>query len=66
VSSEPDWLQAVPNVLPLTYAVDALRDIMLRGADLGAGSLQLDFAVVGGFCLAVIIAAAATLRRQVA
>jgi ABC-2 type transport system permease protein len=66
VAAEPDWLQAVSNVLPLTYAVDGLRDIMLRGADLGAAGLQLDFAVVGGFCLAVIIAAAATLRRQVA
>jgi ABC-2 type transport system permease protein len=66
VASEPDWLQAVSNVLPLTYAVDAMREVMLRGADLGASSIQLDLAVVGGYCLAVIIAAAATLRRQVA
>jgi ABC-2 type transport system permease protein len=66
VASEPEWLQAVSNVLPLTYAVDALREVMLRGASLGSASIQLDLAVVGGFCLAVIIAAAATLRRQVA
>jgi ABC-2 type transport system permease protein len=66
VASEPDWLQIISNLLPLTYAVDALRDIMLRGVDLGSAGIQLDLEVVGGFCLAVIIAAAATLRRQVA
>jgi ABC-2 type transport system permease protein len=66
VASEPDWLQVASNALPLTYAVDAMREVMLRGADLGSASIQRDLVVVGGFCLAVIIAAAATLRRQVA
>jgi hypothetical protein len=53
-------------VLPLTYAVDALRDVMLRGADLASSSVQLDLAVLGGFCVVVVLAAAATLRREVA
>src|SRR3979411_2010565 len=34
VSSEPGWMQVISNVLPLTYAVNALRDIMIKGADL--------------------------------
>jgi ABC-2 type transport system permease protein len=66
VSSEPDWLQAISNVLPLTYAVDALRDVMLKGADLTWGSIRLDVAVIAGFCVVAIAAAAATLRREVA
>jgi ABC-2 type transport system permease protein len=66
VSSEPEWLQWISNVLPLTYAVDALRDVMLRGADLASSSVQLDLAVLGGFCVIVVLAAAATLRREVA
>ena len=66
VSSEPEWLQWISNVLPLTYAVDALRDVMLRGADLASSSVQLDLAVLGGFCVVVVLAAAATLRREVA
>jgi len=66
VSSEPEWLQWISNVLPLTYAVDALRDVMLRGADLTSASVQLDLAVLGGFCVLVVLAAAATLRREVA
>ena len=66
VEHEPEWLQVISNALPLTYAVDALREVMLRGADLAAASVQVDLAVLGGFCVLVIIAAAATLRREVA
>ena len=66
VESEPEWLQVISNVLPLTYAVDALREVMLRGADLASEAVQLDLAVLGGFCVLVIVAGAATLRRQVA
>ena len=66
VESEPAPLQIVSNVLPLTYAVDALREVMLKGADLGSSAVQLDVAVIAGFCLLVILAAASTLRREVA
>jgi ABC-2 type transport system permease protein len=66
VSSEPEWLQWISNALPLTYAVDALRDVMLRGADLATADIVRDVAVLGGFCALVIVAAAATLRREVA
>jgi ABC-2 type transport system permease protein len=66
VSSEPEWLQAISNVLPLTYAVDALHEVMLKGADLASGSIRLDVAVIAAFCIAAIVAAAATLRREVA
>ncbi len=66
VASEPGWLQVVSNVLPLTYAVDGLRDVMIKGADLGWSSLQLDTLVVAGYCVVVIVLAALTLRRRVA
>jgi len=66
IATEPHWLQYVSNVLPLTYAVGGLRDIMLKGADLSSGSLQLDLAVVAGFGAAMVVGAAATLRRRVA
>jgi ABC-2 type transport system permease protein len=66
VESEPEWLQVVSNVLPLTYAVDALREVMLKGADLASEVVVRDVAVLAGFCLLAIVAAAATLRREVA
>jgi ABC-2 type transport system permease protein len=66
ISSEPAWMQVISNVLPLTYAVNGLRDIMIKGADLSWSSLQLDGAVVLGFCVVLVGAATATLRRRVA
>ena len=64
VSSEPTALQYVSNVLPLTYAVNGMRDIMVNGADLTWSSLQLDAGVVAGFCILLIAAGTATLRRR--
>ena len=64
VSSEPKALQYLSDVLPLTCAVNGMRDIMVKGADLTWSSLQLDAAVVAGFCIALIAAGTATLRRR--
>ena len=66
VSSEPQALQYVSNVLPLTYAVNGMRDIMIKGADLTWPSLQLDLAVVAAFGVVLIVAGTATLRRRLA
>ena len=64
VSLEPQALQVVSNVLPLTYAVNGMRDIMIKGADLTWSSLQLDAGVVAAFCILLIAAGSATLRRR--
>jgi ABC-2 type transport system permease protein len=66
VSQEPRVLQYASSVLPLTYAVNAMRDITIRGAGLATGSLQLDLAVIGLFAVALVPLAAMTLRREVA
>lgn len=66
VSTEPKPLQVVSDVLPLTYAVNGLRDVMVKGADLTWASLQLDAGVVAGFCVVLIVAGVATLRRRIA
>lgn len=66
VSTEPAPLQVVSRLLPLTYAVEGMRNIMIKGADLSWPQLQLDLAVVAGFCIVVIVAGATTLRRRIA
>ena len=66
VSNEPRLLQVASDVLPLTYAVNGLRDVMIKGADLTWPSLQLDAGVVAGFVVLVIVAGIATLRRRIA
>jgi len=66
VTTEPKPLQVVSGVLPLTYAVNGLRDVMVKGADLTWSSLQLDTGVVLGFLVLLVVAAVATLRRRIA
>ena len=66
VMTEPRPLQYLSDVLPLTYAVNGMRDIMIKGADLTWSSLQLDAGVVAGFCIVLIAAGTATLRRRLA
>ena len=66
VSNEPRPLQVASDVLPLTYAVNGLRDVMIKGADLTWPSLQLDAGVVAGFVVLVIVAGIATLKRRIA
>ena len=66
VATEPTPLQWLSDVLPLTYAVDGMRDIMVKGADLSWSSLQLDLGVVVGFVVLFIAAGTATLRRRLA
>ena len=66
ISTMPGPLQVVAHAIPLTYAVDGMRSIMIKGADLSWSSLQLDLGVVLGFCVLVILAGATTLRRRLA
>jgi ABC-2 type transport system permease protein len=66
ISNEPGPLQYLSNVLPLTYAVYGMRDVMLKGAGLGSGGLLLDLGVAVVFAVAMIVLASTTLRRRVA
>jgi len=65
IANEPGWLQVISNVLPLTYAVDALRSVMLEGRGLETTSLVIDLVVLAGFAILALLAASATLRRTV-
>jgi ABC-2 type transport system permease protein len=62
----PDVLQAIAHVLPVTYAVEALREVMIKGADLGSAVVQLDLAVLAGIALLFVVLGAATIKREVA
>ena len=62
LSAAPGWLQAISSCLPLTYGVDALRAIMLRGA--GLAQIGLDLAVVWGFAIAFFVLASIGFRKK--
>ncbi|MGZ8738664.1 MAG: ABC transporter permease [Nocardioides sp.] len=57
----PDVLETISNVLPLSYAVDAMQ-ALTRTAE--TGEVWQDLAVVVGFAVAVLAVGAATLRRR--
>jgi ABC-2 type transport system permease protein len=58
----PAFLEAVSNVLPLSYAVDAMDAVTAGTGD--AAQVAGDLAVVLGFVLALLALGAATLRRR--
>lgn len=66
VESLPSLLQPIARLLPLTYAVDGLREVMIKGADLGSAALRLDLGVLAGLAIAFAALAALTIRREVA
>ncbi|MEU4314746.1 ABC transporter permease [Nocardia sp. NPDC024068] len=58
----PDWLRVISDLLPLSYAVDALQEVSLH-AEPGA-AMWWDLAVVAAFAAVALALGAATLRRR--
>jgi ABC-2 type transport system permease protein len=58
------WLQAISDVLPMTYAVEALQEV---GAHVDpTGTMWRDLAIIVACILVALLAGAATLRRRTA
>ncbi|MFC4605265.1 ABC transporter permease [Rhodococcus kronopolitis] len=58
----PQWLEWISNVLPLSYAVDALQQVAAHPG--ATAQMWRDLAVVVGFVVVALCLAAATLRRR--
>jgi ABC-2 type transport system permease protein len=58
----PTVLERISDVLPLSYAVDAMRTISTRAT--GTSDVVRDLVVVLAFAVAALAAGAATLRRR--
>ena len=58
-------IQPIAPLLPLSYAVDGLRQVFIRGADLGVDALRVDLLVLTAFALFFAVIAALTIRREV-
>ena len=61
VNQMPAAMEAISHVLPLTYAVEGLREIMLQGK--GLDEVLVELGVLAGFGAVLLTAAAATVRR---
>ena len=64
VAQLPAVLRPFSYIMPLTYANDALRGVMLKGSDFIGISGQLGALVL--FALAMVLLSATTMKRQVA
>jgi ABC-2 type transport system permease protein len=58
------WLQAISDVLPMTYAVEALQEVQRNTA--ATDTLWRDLVIVAGCVVLALTLAAATLRRRTA
>jgi ABC-2 type transport system permease protein len=66
IDTLPSILQPFSRLLPLTYAVEALRSVMIAGAGLASATVRLDLAVLTGIAALFVVLAALTIRREVA
>ena len=62
LSIMPLWLRLIARANPLTYEVQGLRSLLLG---IGGGELWLDFAVCGGFFVALAMLAARAYPRAI-
>jgi len=66
VDQLPDYLRPVSAILPLTYANEALRSVMIKGYELADPLVLRDIGVLIAFGLVMAIGAVASIRREVA
>jgi ABC-2 type transport system permease protein len=66
VESLPGILAPIARVMPMTYGIDGLREVLIKGSGLDAASVQVDVAVLAGIALVLAVAATLTIRREVA
>jgi ABC-2 type transport system permease protein len=60
-ASLPDVLHVVSDVLPLSYATDAMQTLVTTAA---TGDVWRDLGIVAAFAVAALALGAATLRRR--
>jgi len=64
IKDMPTWLQPFAYIMPLTYAANALRNVMVKG--LGLTAIAPDALLLLALGVAMLLLAAATLRREIA
>ncbi len=64
IDQMPKLFQWLAEIMPLTHAGNALRNIMIKGYSLGEVSIEI--AVLIGFALLMVVLSAATIKREIA
>jgi ABC-2 type transport system permease protein len=64
IEEMPAWLQPFSRVMPITYANQALREVMIKGQ--GLGSIWRPLLALVGFAVLTVVLAALTVRKEAA
>lgn len=62
LTSAPNWIKFISNVMPLSYGTNALQNIMIRGY--GFQEIVKEFVVLVGFTIIFILLNMLVLKRQ--
>ncbi|MFQ6071364.1 MAG: ABC-2 transporter permease [Methanosarcinales archaeon] len=63
LSSMPFWMQALAYVIPLTYANDAMRTVMVKG--LGFSAIAEDLIILAVFAIAMFALSVKLFKREI-
>jgi ABC-2 type transport system permease protein len=66
ITSLPEVLEAIARMMPLTYGLEGLREVLVKGAGLESSVLRFDIAVLLGITVVLMVLATRTIRREVA
>ncbi len=66
IDSLPGLLQPIARILPMTYGIEGLRAVLVKGSPITDPTVVLDISVLAGMAIVLAVAAAATIRREVA
>jgi ABC-2 type transport system permease protein len=66
IETLPELLQPIARLMPITYAVEGLRGVMIKGWWLDHPTIQLDLAVLLAVVVFFVALAVRTIRREIA
>ena len=58
--------EPIARLMPMTYGIEGLREVLIKGAGLESPTVQLDVLVLAGMGLVLAVLATRTIRREVA
>jgi ABC-2 type transport system permease protein len=66
VASLPGILAPIARLMPMTYGIEGLREVLVKGSGIDAPTVQLDILVLAGMAVLLAVVATLTIRREVA
>ena len=66
IDTLPDVLRPFAYLLPMTYGIEGLREVLIKGSDLASSTVQIDVLVLAGIAIVLAVMATLTIRREVA